>query len=258
MSTAIFAAKRLLGNVRSEVNRALSGAIRPGGRVVTYHSIDTEVDGDRNRIYNMAYSTFAQSINTLVELSSSQELLKIRAFGRDWDSGVSITFDDGYRSTLTVAARLLVEHHLPFHVFISPRLVQSGDRRYLDASELAELARLPGASIGAHGYDHVALSDVPPQSRVSKLKSARTWLEDVIQQPVLTMSYPFGDTPVGIQRDVAAAGYEVAACSIWGTNMKETNPLMLHRMDIWDGDSRRAVTTKLLGHWQWMSKRTSQ
>lgn len=254
----MFAVKRALGGIRGEVHRVLTSGVRPGGRILTYHSIDTEVDGDRHRIYNMNRSTFEQSIFTLIDLSSSHQGLELRRFGSAKGSGITITFDDGYLSTLTIAAPLLAQLRIPFHVFVSPALIQSDDRRYLDRAGLKELSRFPNASVGAHGYDHLPISDIPSQMRLAKLTSARQWLEDVIQLPVRTMSYPFGDTPRGVRHDVEAAGYEVAACSVWGTNDETTDPLMLKRMDIWNGDSRRVISTKILGHWYWMARRTSK
>jgi peptidoglycan/xylan/chitin deacetylase (PgdA/CDA1 family) len=252
-----FKTKRLLGSLRTTAQNAFSPLVDNGGRIVTYHSLDTPVDGDTNRIYNMSKRTFSESLDAIERLRATNPDLEVKPFGSDWTSGLSLTFDDGYASTLTVAASKLVEYGFPFHVFVSPALMQSGDKRFLDRHSLQELARIPGVTIGAHGYHHVPLGTIPEQSRVTVLIDARRWLEDVIQQPINTVSYPFGDTPPGIERDVMAAGYELAACSLWGFNNIETSPLMLNRLDLWDGDSSRIVVAKILGHWNWMGRRSA-
>jgi peptidoglycan/xylan/chitin deacetylase (PgdA/CDA1 family) len=61
-------------------------------------------------------------------------------------------------------------------------------------------------TIGAHGYRHVPLSTIPENARIQELTDARNWLEDVIQLPVSTMSYPFGDTPFDIANALKVAG----------------------------------------------------
>ena len=172
------------------------------------------------------------------------------------ENHISITFDDGYATTLSIAAPLLVEHDMPFHVFVSPGLVESGDPRYLNRRQLKEISQVPGATIGAHGYHHVPLSSLSPLRQLEDLSAAKRWIEDVIQKPVTTMSYPFGDTPSNVQSVVRKSGYSIAACSIWGFNVENTDRFMLKRIDCWNGDSARTVTTKLLGYWNWISMRS--
>lgn len=252
MSPRLFIAKRIAATALGDMHRRVSRQTIPGWRIATFHAINTPVDGDVNGIYNMDIFTFTAQVAAVAELSQNYSHLKVMPLNLSQESGVSFTFDDGYATTLTLAAPQLLRHNLPFHVYVSPALVESGDSRYLTRSQLLELSRIPGVTIGAHGYRHVPLSTIPEHSRVKELTDARKWLEDTIQLPVSTMSYPFGDTPLGIENALKEAGYSSGACSVWGFNSGTTNPLMLQRIDLWEGDSARTVATKLLGHWNWI------
>lgn len=224
----------------------------PGGRIMTFHAIDTPVDGDTNNIYNMTRQTFLRHIQALREIIDFVPALHVAPINDRTNSSISITFDDGYATMLTIAAPLLAESLLPFHVYVSPALIESGDQRYLSRAQLIDLAQIPGVTIGAHSYQHLPLSSFAPEHRVRELSRARVWLEDVLQTPVTTMSYPFGDTPENITEAVRKAGYTSAACSVWGFNDSSTNPLLLRRLDFWQGDSKHTVKAKLLGHWNWI------
>ena len=256
MSPRLFTVKRIAATALGDLHRRASRETIPGWRIATFHAIDTTVDGDINGIYNMRMATFTAQVAAIARLSLAHSNLNVVPLNLNRGSGVTITFDDGYATTLTLAAPRLLQHGLPFHVYVSPALVESGDSRYLTRSQLLELSRVPGVTIGAHGYRHVPLSTIPESSRVQELTDARKWLEDTIQLPISTMSYPFGDTPFGIESALEVAGYSSGACSVWGFNSEATNPLMLQRIDLWEGDSARTVAAKLLGHWNWIWSRS--
>ena len=67
--------------------------------------------------------------------------------------GIAVTFDDGYLSTLTTAAPILIKHNIPFHVFVTKSYCQSGNTRYLTETLLRELAAVPLASFGTTHFD---------------------------------------------------------------------------------------------------------
>lgn len=255
--TATFRAKRLVAGGVASLRRVLRRPCDAGNRIVTFHAIDTEVDGDTNRIYDMTKHTFADHVRVLHELTTGSNGARITTIGIVDDRTVTVTFDDGYASTLTIAAPLLAARGMPFCVFVTPMLVDSPDRRYLDRGQLLELSRIPGVTIGAHGFRHVPLSGLSRNERRRNLTDARSWLEDAIQREVRSMSYPFGDTPEGIADDAREAGYELAACSVWGFNDGSTDAMMLRRIDLWAGDSGRTVVSKVEGHWNPMMGRAT-
>lgn len=71
--------------------------------------------------------------------------------------------------------------------------------------ELAEMARDPLVTIGAHTIDHVALARLPmAEARRQMRESART-LEAVIDRPVRHFSFPYGDAEAAGPREFALA-----------------------------------------------------
>ncbi len=252
-----FRAKRFAAQWLSTTFQVCRPRVLLGHRIVTFHAIDTHVDGDVNGIYNMAQKTFVRHIHAIKQIGEQQQSFDTVAFGSTLTDSVSITFDDGYLSTLKFAAPLLTRYSLPFHVFVTPSLVQSNDRRYLSIPQLRELSEIPQVTIGAHGYRHIPISQISESDRLNELSAARTWLEDVLQKQIQTMSYPFGSTPANIHHVVSQAGYSTAASSLWGINNSSTNRLMLKRIDLWEGDSNRTLISKLLGYWNWIGRRSS-
>jgi peptidoglycan/xylan/chitin deacetylase (PgdA/CDA1 family) len=223
----------------------------PGCRTLMYHAIGGEVVGDRYRLYSLAPERFAGHVRCLARMANPVTLEQGVKAGR----GLAITFDDGYRDTLTVAAPLLTEAKLPFTVFVTPDFVMNGPPRYLSRSELRELSRLPGATIGAHGYSHRRLTECNDAELARELTGSRSWLEDVLGQPVTSMSYPHGAFDSRVLAAAEQACFAVAACSRFGSHRRDDDPLCVARTDIWAMDDTARLLAKIAGHWDWMGWR---
>jgi peptidoglycan/xylan/chitin deacetylase (PgdA/CDA1 family) len=238
---AISATFSLLGPVR--------GA--DGCRVLMYHSVGGEVSGDPQRLYSLAPDRFANHVRCLARMPDTVAFDTGVAAGR----GLAITFDDGYRDNLTVAAPLLIEAKLPFTVFVTPDFVTSGQPQYLSRTELQELSRLPGVTIGAHGCSHCRLIGCDDEELACELKESRGWLEDLLGRSIVTMSYPHGAVDDRVRAAVAQAGFAVAACSRFGSHRPHDDPLCVARTDIWAADDSARLLSKIAGHWDWMGWR---
>jgi len=222
-----------------------------GCRVLLYHSIGGEVPNDRGHLYSLAPERFASHVRCLAGRLDAVDLDAGIVTGR----GLAITFDDGYRDTLTVAAPLLLDAKLPFTVFVTPGFVTSGQPQYLSQAELNELSRLPGVTIGAHGYSHRPLIGCNDEELTRELRDSRTWLEDRLSCAVTTMSYPYGAVDLRVRGAVANAGFKVAACSRFGSHEQNDDPLCVARTDIWASDDTGRFLSKTAGHWDWMTWR---
>jgi peptidoglycan/xylan/chitin deacetylase (PgdA/CDA1 family) len=222
-------------------------------RVLMYHAIGTPVPGDTKKLYNLQPEIFKAHINYLGELNANGSLNVYELFHdislRD---GVVITFDDGYLDNLLVAAPALIQQQLPFTVFIAPKLMLSGDKRYLTPDTLKELSSLPGVTIGAHGYSHLPLTTLNNATLACELKDSRAWLEDTIGKPVLSMSYPHGCVDARVQDAVNQAGFKLAASSRFGAHTKSDQALLIPRTDIWAKDGIARFKAKLAGSWDWL------
>jgi len=245
--------KRVAGELLSVGYGAKNALVSPadGLRILMYHSVAADLATDRSDIYSISRSRFTDHLNYLNEHRADDDLA-VRPFFEIDEIGVAITFDDGYRDNLEIAAPLLIERGFPFHVFVNPSFVISGEHRYLTVQSLRELAGLPGVSIGAHGYSHRKLTECTPSELQYELDTSKQWIEDAIGTAVTTMAYPHGAVNTEVQRATADAGYTLAASSKFGIVTPTSNRLALERTDIWSTDTVRTLRSKLRGKWDWM------
>ncbi|MFM8688107.1 MAG: polysaccharide deacetylase family protein, partial [Acidimicrobiaceae bacterium] len=204
-------------------------------------------------IYSLSRRDFAQHVELLHELHKTEnsKIVKLDSTDR---SGITITFDDGYRDTLTIAAQTLADKKLPFTVFVSSANITSGNSKFLNRQELIELSNISGATIGSHGHAHTHLAKMPPQDVTSDLNHSKDWLEQIVQKPVTTLSYPHGSYNNDVVRIASEIGFEFAATSKWGVFEVGTKKLEIPRIDIWSQDSRKVLQQKLLGQWDWIAR----
>ena len=221
-------------------------------RVLMYHSISQHKKSDKD-IYSLSQQDFSQHIELLNELHKTEnsKIVKLDSTDR---SGITITFDDGYRDTLTIAAQTLAEKKLPFTVFVSSANITSGDSKFLNRHELIELSNISGATIGSHGHAHTHLAKMSSQDVTRDLKHSKDWLEQIVQKPVTTLSYPHGSYNNDVVRIASELGFEFAATSKWGVFEVGTKKLEIPRIDIWSQDSRKVLQQKLLGQWEWIAR----
>ena len=224
-------------------------------RVLMYHSVvnDADLASQKSDIYSISETYFSSHVDFLAQNYNSA-VRKVVSLEDSFSSGVSITFDDGYKDTLTIAAQLLCKNNLPFHVFVTPANVISSDNKYLSEVELVALSKLPGATIGAHGFSHQHLNNLQAAEINEELKSSKEWLENLTQTNISTMSYPHGAFNSQVQEIAASVGYLYAATSSWGCYQVGVKPLEIPRIDIWNLDNETALRQKLNGQWDWIGK----
>jgi peptidoglycan/xylan/chitin deacetylase (PgdA/CDA1 family) len=219
-----------------------------------YHAIGSEIPDDRLGLYSLPLPSFRAQVAALSSMDIQSPVLAFSESGSA-ERGIAITFDDGYRDTLSAAAPILCATGLPFTVFISTDYLCSGDPLYLSPAELTELAAMPGVTIGSHGAQHMRLTDCSDKVLHEALSSSKSILEDTLQKPVTSLSYPHGAVNKRVRNAAIAAGYTLAACSKFGTNGIDRDPMLLNRIDIWSSDTMPRFRAKLAGDWDWMSWR---
>lgn len=244
IATGVCAAFRLTRPLRSGT----------GFRALMYHSVGADVVDDVLGLYNISPSLFRAHMEALAQLQKTR-LAPLQKMDSEV-GGIAVTFDDGYRNTLEVAAPVLSGLGIPFTAFVAPGFVSSGDPLYLSPAGLVELASVPGATIGAHGYTHRRLTDCDDAELDSELTGSRAWLEDLLGRPVTSMSYPHGAADQRVRVAAAKAGFRIAACSRFGSHTRGEDPLMVARTDVWAQDNQSRFLAKLAGDWDWLGWRT--
>ena len=250
--------RRLLARTISETVAGVSWLRPPadGLRVLMYHAIGTPAIGDTLGLFSLSPERFQQHMALLTGWTQGRVVAFDAAATTGTGCRVAITFDDGYRDNMEVAAPMLCELGLPFTVFVTSEFVRSGKAGFLSPTGLRALAALPGAQIGAHGANHVALTQCDEGALRNELTSSRHYLEDVLGGEVRTLAYPYGAADRRVRDAAMAAGYRLAACSQAGINLPERDPLLLARTEVVSFDSERVFAQKLHGDWDWYRWRT--
>ncbi|WP_341920103.1 polysaccharide deacetylase family protein [Polaromonas sp. YR568] len=245
--------RRLLARSISEMVAGVSWMRGPadGLRVLMYHAIGTPALGDTLGLFSLKPDRFKQHMTLLAGWKQG----RVVEFDGTALSGsgcrVAITFDDGYLDNLEVAAPILTELGLPFTVFVTSEFVRSGKAGFLSPSALRALEALPGARIGAHGANHVDLTQCDDRALRSELSSSRQYLEDLLGSEVRTLAYPYGAVDCRVRDAALAEGYRLGACSRAGVNRPERDPMLLARTEIVAFDGERVFAQKLHGDWDW-------
>jgi peptidoglycan/xylan/chitin deacetylase (PgdA/CDA1 family) len=222
---------------------------RPGLRILMYHALG---DGDR---HSVAADRFAGQMQWLREASglTVSPLIDAATSPSTTSTAVALTFDDGFRTVLTLGVPVLARYGLPFTVFVVGEYVQSSRAvgQYLDPCALRELAAVPGVTIGAHGYTHCLLTRLGDLTLEEELRRSIDVLSDILGRRPEAMSYPHGAVDHRVARAVGRAGFAVAATSLHGVNRPRTPPLRLRRTEIDAFDDDESFAGKVHGDYDW-------
>jgi peptidoglycan/xylan/chitin deacetylase (PgdA/CDA1 family) len=225
----------------------------PQVRVLTYHRFGdiprdpfcvSEGDLERQIAY-LAKAGTAVSLDDLLGFLDGRKVLPADA--------VLVTIDDGYRSTMTIAHKILSRHKVPGVAFVTPSLIDAGEAAggrpvecgpepYLSWDELRRIAA-EGMSIGSHSWTHRSMGSFGLEEAADQARRSREALEHALSRPVLSYAYPYGtraDYSEAIARKVAAAGYKVAFTSQHGPVRPGLDPFMLPRIKIERGEGQLA------------------
>lgn len=128
-----------------------------------------------------------------------------------------VTIDDGYVSTLDIAAPVLSTLGVPAVLFALPGRLDgestwtTGPRPepLLAADSLRELATL-GVTVASHGWDHRSLVGLDATELDRQTTQTRTALADVTGTLPSVFAYPFGEHDAAARQAVSAAGFRAA------------------------------------------------
>lgn len=230
---------------------------RAGLRVLMYHAVGSPVLGDDRGIFGVAPDLFAAHMGTLARYDDAAITTAAGGGSGELPMKVAITFDDGYRDNLRVAAPILERHRFPFSVFAISESVRRSAPGFLSAAELRNLAAGPGVTVGSHGASHVPLTQCDDRKLEDELVSSKRYLEDIVGRPVSALAYPYGAVDRRVRDAAERAGYSLGFTSRFDINPPARDPLLLARTTILGTDSVRVFRQKLHGDWDWYRWRTA-
>jgi peptidoglycan/xylan/chitin deacetylase (PgdA/CDA1 family) len=120
----------------------------------------------------------------------------------------------------------------------------------MSQKELCQLATSPLIEIGGHTVTHPLLTLLPPTERKKEISEGRKTLSGILDRPITSFAYPFGDfdaQTAGIVRD---AGFDCACTVRPGVATKSTNTFSLPRILVknWNGDEFARVLKSYAGN----------
>lgn len=158
----------------------------------------------------------------------------------------ALTFDDGFADNRHELLPVLAARGVPATVFVVGGWLggthpDAPGTPILSADDVVALRRA-GVEIGGHAMGHVDLRGVAAADLAADLTSCRTLLSDLVEAPVTSFAYPFGDADDRVRAAVAAAGF-TAACRTSGEG-DWSDPFDLPRQAMGNGSSLLGMRLK--------------
>jgi len=217
----------------------------PGRRILMFHSIG-KFDN-----YSVDINVLSSVMHKLTKLNI--KIVPLEQLPSSPLNSLSITFDDGYADNFLLGLPIFQKLNTPFTVFVTSDLVKNNIDNYLTRTQLKELSNSSLCSIGSHASSHTPLASLSKETALKELIESKTFLENIIEKTVNTISYPHGLTSNEVIESTKEAGYTLACSSKWGNN-KKINPYMLKRNPIFSLDNECHIVQKVVGKWDWMEK----
>ena len=123
--------------------------------------------------------------------------------------------------------------------------------RTLNDDEILELSKSSLITIGGHTDGHYDLSNVSYDEQVRIIKENKLRIEQIINKPITTFSYPFGGVGENSALILKELGFTKARCSTLGIYNNSTEQMMI------PGNSVPDISGKEFAKWlneKWMSK----
>jgi len=193
----------------------------------------SEIRGKPRREY-LSVEDFKAQVRWMIE--TGHALLSLARCRKLCDEGslppraVCVTFDDGKRSDLTLAAPVLVREGCEATFFIVRGWIGHPESMALD--QVKELSRIPGMEVGSHSLTHPFLSEMEVEGLVRETSGSRKFLEDLLGLSVESFSYPFGDASPAVVTAVKQAGYRIGCSTLRGRNSHLPDWMMLRRWGV--------------------------
>ncbi|MEW5691731.1 MAG: polysaccharide deacetylase family protein [Candidatus Hydrogenedentota bacterium] len=172
---------------------------RKGIPVLLYHNITDELysDSDRKKM-NISILQFRKQLRFLQEQGYRSITFKSVVYQEGLPSKpVIITFDDGYKGCIDNAMQILNEFGFKGILFVPANLFNNKTKikgllfDVMNNDALVWWSR-DGNEVGSHGLQHKNFLNLKKEEKIKELKDSRKILEDIIQESVVSFSFPYG------------------------------------------------------------------
>ncbi len=229
--------------------------VRHGVPILMYHLVTNAVP-TAFRSYTVTPTQFRAQVRTLVRLGyhsvTPSELADARqGVGSLPRRPVVITFDDGFRDCLRLAAPVLHDAGMRATMYVVAGLL-GGRSRFLmrerldlplvSAAEARELEQA-GIDCQSHALTHARLADLDTTEIAHELVTSRDVLEQALGHEVRHVAYPHGSFDDRVTRLADLAGYRSAYTTQPGKATAADSAMALPRVKV---DGRESSTLEFL------------
>ena len=202
-------------------------------KVLMYHRVLAEKPEQESRWHYVTVDDFKKQMNLIDRMGytpitfSDYQLCKEGKLTMP-SKPIIITFDDGYLDTLENAIPILLELNMRAVIFVM------GNRKLERArwDELGDFDSCPlmsdeqirtvekmGFEIGAHSHDHFPLTSLSEDDIEYEVVRSKEEIENVLQKPIQTFSYPYGNVNDRVKKIVSDSGF-LFACGVFTGSAK--------------------------------------
>ncbi|HWE10035.1 MAG TPA: polysaccharide deacetylase family protein [Solirubrobacteraceae bacterium] len=201
--------------------------------VLLYHSVSDQppADGAWGAVSCAAFASHVKAIR-----ASGREALEITTLAAALrgehplpERPVAVTFDDGYADTYP-AVEWLRDHGIGSTVYVTTGRIGAPGR--MSAQQVADLARLPGVEVGAHGVGHKRLDELPQDELLRELADSRAHLEQLTGEGIDSFAYPHGAHNRCVRAAVITQGFRSAAAVKNALCHSDDDPFALARVTV--------------------------
>ena len=186
------------------------------------------------------------------------------------DYSLVVTFDDGFRNFLTVAAPMLAERNIPATVFVitdyaagepsglrAAEWTPTDDQRYVSWDEIRQLKEKYGFGFGSHTCSHSRLLTLTPLEAERELAHSFSDLRTQLNLTQPSLSYPKGEYSEMLAADARKLGYACAVTTDRGINELSHDRFTLGRSLIGDHDDEASFAVRVSGLRWWLARAAS-
>lgn len=215
--------------------------------IVLFHRVNDAYPNDPLTYTSAEFEAFIRFFGRYFKVVPLTEILQRLESGHELRSRLAITFDDGYRGNLTIAAPILERNGQRACFFVTTKWIGGNHQPWWDAEkgiqtvwmswdQVREL-RKAGHEIGLHTQTHPNLGEISPDETRRELVGAIAQLDAELGQHSGLFAYPFGgrkNMSAANQNVVEQVGLRCSLSAFGGTVRPGDDPLKLRRITISD------------------------
>ena len=156
---------------------------------------------------------------------------------------IVLSFDDGYRSQFTNAARTLRRYHWPGVLNLIVSHLHAGT--YGLGPHMVQAMIAAGWEIDSHTFNHPDLTTLPASTMLREVGQSRRTLRRLFDIPVNYFCYPAGRYNASVIATVRSAGYVAATTTNYGVAHPSQGRFTLDRSRVDGTDTAASLGQKL-------------